>query len=147
MKQASYISIETECEMWQKGILGEDTPDKLHDTVLFLLGLNLGLRAEDKHYALRRGSVDRPSQISFERAENGKRCLVYHEDSVTKMNDGGLGQFKKERKVIWVYPSDDPVKCPVRLVDKYMSLIPPVSPKSKKDNFYLRSLEKINPVQ
>ena len=31
--------------MWEKGVLGEDTPRKLSDTVLFLLGLNFALHA------------------------------------------------------------------------------------------------------
>ena len=146
-KQAGYISLEIEKSLWEKNVLGEDTPDKLRDTVLFLLGINLGLREGDEHYDLRRETKQKPSQISFERAPNGQRCLVYREDTVTKTNDGGLGSIKKERKVVWVYPSEDINKCLVRLVDKYMSLLPEVGPKTKKPNFYLRSLEKINPAQ
>ena len=46
-----------------------------------------------------------------------------------------------------MYPSEDLTRCPVRLVDKYMSLLPEVGPKTKKYNFYLRSLEKPNPAQ
>ena len=57
---------------------------------------------------------------------SGTRCLVYKEDSITKTNNGGLKSLRKERKVIWVHPSTNPIRCPVRLVDKYMSLIPPV---------------------
>ena len=52
----------------------------------------------------------------------------------------------KDRKVVWVYPSSDKTRCPVRLIDKYISLLPPVR-KSKKDNFYLRSLERVSPAQ
>ena len=49
--------------------------------------------------------------------------------------------------MIWVFLSDDVTCCPVRIVDKYMSLLPEVGPKTKKFNFYLRSLEKPNPAQ
>ena len=35
----------------------------------------------------------------------------------------------------------------MRLVDKYVSLCPEVTPQTKKFNFYLRSLDKINPAQ
>ena len=52
--------------MWKNNILGEETPEKLRETVLFLLGINLGLCAGDEHYALRRGTKDKPSQLSFE---------------------------------------------------------------------------------
>ena len=37
-----------------KEFLGEEGPNQLHDTVLFLLGMNLALRAGDEHYDLRR---------------------------------------------------------------------------------------------
>ena len=49
-------------------------------------------------------------------------------------------------RFVWVYLSENPVRCPVRIVDKYVSLLPPVKP-GKKANFYLRSLEKFMPVQ
>ena len=145
-KQAQYISIEHEEKLWNSNVLGEENPQQLRDTVLFLLGINLGLRAVDEHYDLRRDSVEKPSQISFERDVNGTHCLVYREDSVTKTNDGGIKSLKKERKVVWVYPAKNSIRCPVRLVDKYMSLLPPVRPNVKKQNFYLRELEKINPA-
>ena len=146
-KQAEYIPLDYEDKMWKEGVLGEEFPDQLRDTVLFLLGINLALRAGDEHYNLRHDSIEKPSQLSFERDASGIRCLVYREDCVTKTNDGGLGTLKKERKVVWIYPSKDSVRCPVRLVDKYVSLCPEVTPKTKKHNFYLRSLEKVNPAQ
>ena len=143
-KQAQYISYEFENKLWDKGILGEDCPDRLRNTVLFLLGVNLALRAGDEHYNLRRDAPGLPSQLSFERNSKGQRCLVYREDSVTKTNSGGLKDYKKEHKVVWVHPSENSVRCPVRLVDKYISLCPDVK---KKMNFYLQSLSKTTPAQ
>ena len=70
-RQAEMISFKHEDLMWQKGILGEENPSQLCDTVLFLLGVNLGLRAGDEHYNLRCNSEGNPSQISFKRNENG----------------------------------------------------------------------------
>ena len=55
--------------------------------------------------------------------------------------------MKKDRKIVWIFPSENVVRCPVRLVDKYVSLCPKVTAKTKKCNFYLRSLEKPNPAQ
>ena len=147
-KRAEFISLDYENELWRSGTLGEDSPDKLRDTVLFILGINLALHAGDEHHDLRRNSPAKCSQISFERdIASGKRCLVYREDTVTKTNDGGLANMKKQRKVVWIFPNDSVVRCPVRLVDKYVSLCPEVTEKSKKCNFYLRSLEKPNPAQ
>ena len=85
-----------------------------------------------------------PSQISFEMNDKGKLCMVYREDAVTKTHDGGLRDMRAERKVVWVYPSENPIKCPVRLTQKYLSLCPDYI---KKSNFYMRSLEKPTPKQ
>ena len=147
-RQASMISHELECKLWDNGTLGEANPDQLRSTVLFLLGMNLGLRAGDEHYALHRDTKEKPSQLSFCRNDKGVRCLVNHEDHVTKTNDGGLKHMRKECKVIWVYPSSDITHCSIHLVDKYVSLLPPPKNKTpKKANFYLRSLEKPSPAQ
>ena len=78
-KQAQFITLEHENQLWDRGVLGEDTPDKLRSTVMYLLGVNLGLRAGDEHYELCRDTSEKPSQLSFERANNGKHCLVYRE--------------------------------------------------------------------
>ena len=143
-RQADLVSYEHEEKLWSDGILGEQTPDQLRDTVCFLLGINLALRAVDEHYHLRRDTKDKPSQLSFQRNSNGVRCLVYTEDTCTKTNNGGLKHMRKDRKIVWVYPNKNVNRCCVRLVDKYISLCPPTV---KKSNFYLRSLEKINPAQ
>ena len=141
-KQAMVISYETEKKLWERDILGEDTPEKLRNTVLFLLGINVYLRAVEEHYQLRRASSDQPSQLNFEYNDKGIKCLVYHEDCVTKTHDGGLGDMRRERKVVWVYPSSDETRCPVRLVGKYLSLCPEGT---KRSNFYLQGLQKPTP--
>ena len=77
---------------------------------------------------------DKPSQLQFKKNSKGQRCLVYSEDTVTKANDGGLKNMKSERKVVWDFPSSNINRCPVRLVDKYLSLCPRYY---LKPNFYL----------
>ena len=52
-RQAGLIIYEHEESLWCKGILGEDTPYKLHNMVLFLLGINAHLCAVEEHYYLR----------------------------------------------------------------------------------------------
>ena len=145
-KQAQFIPHNFQESLWQKGVLGEHEPEILRDTVLFLIGINCGLHAVEEHHDLHRDAPDKCSQFSFQRNEKGIRCLVYTEDTVTKMNDGGLKHIRKDRKVVWVHPAKDVNRCTVRLVEKYMSLCPEVGPKNKP-NFYLRPLEKRNPAQ
>ena len=144
--RAGFVTQEIDNKMWVDGVLGDENPGQLRETVLFLLGLNVGLCAGDEHYNLRRDTDDLPSQLQFKRNEKGVRCLVYTEDCVTKTNDGSLSSMKKECKVVWVYPSSNTKRCPVRIVDKYMSLLPLVKV-GRKSNFYLRSLEKFTPAQ
>ena len=70
---------------------------------------------------------------------------MYHEDNVTKTHNGGLADMRHERKLVWVYPNlANPSRCPVRIIDKYLSLCPKVT---KKPNLYLQSLIKPTPKQ
>ena len=96
---------------------------------------------------MRRDGPTKLSQFSFQRNTKGEQCVVYKEDHITKTNDGGLNSLKKECKVVMVHPSSDVTRCPVRLIDKYISLLPPVKGDQCKHNFYLRSLEKPTPAQ
>ena len=138
-KQAEVISYEYEEKLWTSNILGENSPDQLHNTVLFLLGINCAFRAGREHYDLRRTHNGRVSQFSFENNSKGVKCLVYREDTVTKTYCSGLNDLKKERKIVWIYPSKNVDRDPVRLTQKYLSLWPP---QTRKPNFYLRSLDK-----
>ena len=65
-KQAAFIDVTFENSLWEKGVLGEESPDKLRNTVLFLLGINLGLRAGDEHYELRRETLEKPHNLSVQ---------------------------------------------------------------------------------
>ena len=71
------------------------------------------------------------------------RCLVYTEDAVTKTSDLGLSNLKKKQRKV-----SNVNCCPVAFGQQiYVSLSLPWPRKSMKPNFYLRSLEKINPTQ
>ena len=49
-----YIGEEHEKTLWEKGILGEDNPDKLRKTIFFLVGVWFGLRGLKEQHDLRR---------------------------------------------------------------------------------------------
>ena len=110
--------------------------------MLFLIGINVYLRAIEEHYSLRREMPNESYQISFEYNSIGVKCMVYREDAVSKTHDRGLTDMRKERKIVWVYPSDNSNRCPVRLTQKYLSLCPDYM---KKPNFYLQSRQKFTP--
>ena len=144
-RHAEVITYEFEEKMWKEGILGEDTPDRLRNTVLFLIGINLMLRAVEEHYYLRRNTPSSTFQLSFHTDGNGNKCILYQEDCVTKTHDGGLNDMCRDRKEVWIFPNETNVnRCPVRLIQKYLSLCPKYY---KKANFYLQSLLKPTPTQ
>ena len=58
--------------LWEKGILEEDSPDKLRQTVFFLIGVRFGLRGLKEQYEYP------DSQINIVKID-GKDALVYRE--------------------------------------------------------------------
>ena len=102
------------------------------------------LWAVQEHYGLRRDVPGKRSQITFERNSRGVRCAVYREDACTKTYKGGLNDLRKERKEVWIHPNvQNPDRCPVMIIDKYVSLCPEYS---KKENLYLQSLTNPTPA-
>ena len=79
-RQAEVITYEFEEKMWQEGILGESTLDILRQTVLYLLGVNLMLRAVEEHYYLCRDIPAKDSQLSVRYDKFGEKCIFYQED-------------------------------------------------------------------
>ena len=90
------ITYEFEEKMWYDWVLGEMDLDTLRDTVLYLLGINLMLRAVDEHYSLCRDMPYKDSQLSVHYNDFGEKCIFYHEDTVTKTHDGGLSDKNRE---------------------------------------------------
>lgn len=117
-RQATVITAEQEIKMWDAKILGTDTPQKLLDTLLYSLGLNLALRAGQEHRCLRVGVN---SQLSIKQGD-GRRYIQYIED-VSKTNSGGINHRKLQPKSTRVYETPEvPEKCPVQILEKYLSL-------------------------
>ena len=81
--------------LWKGNCLGEDTPQKLLDTMLFLIGINFGLRAGKEYHTLRRPGFD--CQISVI-VKDGVECLEYNEDLSAKTNQGGLKHEQLDAK-------------------------------------------------
>ena len=55
-QQAKPITIEEENAMWELGVLGDETPEKLFNTLLYLISLYFALHACDKHKSLKTGT-------------------------------------------------------------------------------------------
>ena len=133
--KAMPISLEEEEMLWEKGILGDENPTKLVDTLLYLLGIHFALRAAKEHKDLK---VDQQIKVMFD-AEVALKYL-YYEENTSKCNQGGLAsrfvEGKKSRAYQNVVNSD---RCVVRLYEKYISHRPSHLPRCSKD-LYLRPL-------
>jgi len=58
-RQEQMITCDMENDLWKRGFLGDDNPETLLNTVVYLLGLYFALRGRDEHRNLRHY----PSQI------------------------------------------------------------------------------------
>ncbi len=86
------ISFDQEEVLWEKGILGEDNPELLQNTLVYLLGISFALRGGDEHWRLRCLKFD--PQINVMVDEKGVKFLSFTEDLKMKTNQGGcLGRL------------------------------------------------------
>ena len=137
-KQAEIISFAVEELLWEKCVLGDSNPLQLLWTMVFLLGLCCALRCGKEHWNLRRPGFS--SQFEIVNDENGVEVLRYREDPLQKSNQGGLNDNNPGcGKEVYVYPSPNFDRDPVRLYKKFVSLMP----KTKSCRaIYLRPLKK-----
>ena len=133
------ISLAQEDKLFFDGILGDDEPEKLLKTVIYMLGLHLALQGGVEHARLRRPGFD--LQVIVDVDDKGRERLLYREDPLHKTNQEGIGA-RRLRKTVYVYGANNSERCPVRLFKKYARLLPP--PKSCK-KMYLRPRIKPTP--
>ena len=84
-KQAEVLTEGEENILWEKGLLGDSTPQSLLDTVVFYNGLYFALRSGQEHRQLRR----EPCQIEVVEHPGERPYLKYTEDT-SKNHPGGL---------------------------------------------------------
>ena len=89
---------------------------------MFTIGLSCSLCAGKEHNVLRSPGFD--SQFTFLYDSNGQLYFRFIEDIGLKTNRGGLKHRKVEPKVVDVYQLSNPDRCPVRILNYYLSLLP-----------------------
>ena len=134
-KQAEPLTEEEEEILWQKGLLGDHTPQALLNTMVFMSGLYFALRSGREHRELRFDS----SQISLVERGGERPYLEYTEDD-SKNRPAGLKGCYIERKTVKHHANlSNPSRCFVRLFSLYRSRCP-ANP--KRNYFYLQCLKK-----
>jgi hypothetical protein len=120
-KQAEIITEEEEELLWVQGLLGDETPQRLLDTVVFYNGLYFALRSGLEHRQLRR----RPCQIEVVERPNERPYLL----DISKNRPGGLKGCNTKPKVVKHHANlEAPHRRFVCLFKMYQSLCPPDAP-------------------
>ncbi len=134
-RQADIITETEEESMWQKNVLGSDTPVKLIYTLLYLNGLHFALRSGQEHRILTTDQL-----IIIRPSDTCKYYIIEYTETVSKTNSGGLKSRRLEPKKV-KHTDINSIDCPERshalLLQKYLSLRPPNSGNS----FYLTPMQ------
>lgn len=101
-KKAGFISNSTEKKLWDDGVLGKSNPTKLEQSVIYLIGIHFCLRGGNE---LRRLRFKTNPQITFQKDEEQKECLIYKED-VSKCNAGSLKTIGVKGKTVVAYHNE-----------------------------------------
>ena len=137
VRQAAVLSGLDEEELWCQGLLGWANPENLLNTVIYLIKKGFALRAGKEHHCLR--SPDFQYQLKFHRDEEGVTFLRYTEDIGLKTNKGGLKHRKVEPKQVDLYPVVGSDRCPLKMINFYLSKLPA---NRKCSSFYLQPKRK-----
>ena len=130
-RQAEILSEAEEETLWEKGLLGDHTPQTLLDTMVFYTGYYFALRSGREHRQLRAN----PCQIEVIEHPGERSFLRYTED-ISKNHPGGLKGRKIKPKVVIQHANiDNAQRCFLRLFKLYRSLCPTGAPDHA---FYLR---------
>ena len=116
-RQAESLTIEDEDILWEKGLLGDSSPQTLLDTIVFCNGLYFALRSGAEHRQLRFNSSQ------FELIEHPERPYLKYTEDISKNRPGGIkGRNVKPKVVIHHANTENKDRCFLRLYKKYISL-------------------------
>ena len=116
VKHTNIISKKEEQELWEKNVLGVDTPESLFRAVFYYNGKNFYLRGGKEHRALKLSQIVR---------HHNPAHYVYTENG-SKNHSGSFNQLHVESKSVPVLAcAEAGVHCHVAILDKYISKLPP----------------------
>ena len=119
-KQAEIISKDEEELFWQKGLLGDSTPQALLDTMIYCNGLFFALRSGIEHRQLHHT----PCQIKVVE-KPGERAYLEYTEEFSKNHPGR----KIKQKVVRHHANiNNQGRCFLRLFKRYRALCPSYAP-------------------
>ena len=133
-KQAEPLTEAEEEILWEKGIIGDHSPQALLNAVFFLNSICFALRSGQEHRQLRL----KDCQICVVQ-KHGEKAYLHYKEDCSKNNSGGLKSRKLKPKEVMHYENtDNRARCPVRLYKLYLSKCPQ---QSNGNGFYLKPLQ------
>ena len=132
-KQAEPLTVAEENQLWEKGLLGNHSPQVLLDTMLFPCGIHFALRSGQEHRTLKITQFDIVNPT-----DGGAPYLIYTEIT-SKNNSGGLTSRKIRAKTVTHHSNlVNPSRCLVNLFQEYVGH----RPSTEVSAFYLTPLKK-----
>ena len=132
VQHAEIITKSEENQLWKSGVMGTSTPRSLQNAVFYYVGKLCCLRGGQEHRALKLSQLKRhmnPDQYTYY-------------ENVSKNRNGTFKQLHVKEKEVPIYACPEfkaTERCPVYLLDMYISKLPPEA--VVKDLFYLRPLD------
>ncbi len=128
--------------MWHETILGDDYPETLLNTLIYLLGVHLALHGVQEHKDLKVGAF---SQLWVDFDAETESKYLYYTPTHLQNNQGGIREMNKKKKEVHVYQNKvNPHRCVVHIFEKYMGLWPSGDPRYSSD-LYLHPLLHFTP--
>ena len=125
---AEVITVEEEDQLWDSGVCGLNNPVALQNAAFYVVGKMFCLRGGVEHRELKLSQLNRLS---------GPERYIYIEN-VSKTRNGSFKQLHLKNKEVPIYACPEVgERCPVYILDKYISKLPP-----NNNLFYLRPLDK-----
>ncbi len=122
-RQAEILTEAHEELLWEKGLLGDHSPQALLNTIFFMCGLFFALRSGNEHRQLWLN----PPQITIQ--EQCEIPYIMYAEDVSKNHQGGLKNHKTTQKIVKQHSNmDTPSRCFVRIFKIYVSKLDPEAP-------------------
>lgn len=136
---AKVIELDHEDTFWRKGLLGYSTPKILQRTIFFYVGLNFVLRGVQEQQDLVPSQFNRVPQ---DRSVYNTTVYYEYTELASKNNQHRFKDINAQNKVTRAYALPGNQKCIVKMLDKYLSLLPTNAP-----YFYMRANEEFREEQ
>ena len=120
VKYAGVISLDDEDRLWAKGVIGTASPWPLLRAAFYTVGLYFSLRGGQEHHDLKVSQMSRVPSTGYDKSTH----YVYVENG-SKNYQGRFSETGQSNKVVRAYAQPGSDRCPVLILDKYLSKLPP----------------------